>query len=429
MTARVLARRAVIYTVANLGSSAIPFLLLPLLTRVLSPADYGLVIVFSTVVTVLGAFTGLSVHGAVNVRYHNASIDIARYTGTVLCILPASTTAVLLLALLVGDTVSQWAGIPRAWLFVATLVSAAQFVVQVRLVTWQAQGMAVRFGMLQVIQTAVNLVLSIVLVVPSDWSWDLGWQGRAAGIAGAAALAGLVSLWLLHRSREVAWRPRAEYVRDALRFGVPLVPHAIGGVAVANSDRVVVAGLAGLHDAGVYAASMQLGLVVGVLADAVVKSLSPWVYANLAVGDGAVREKIVRVSYYFFIGMGVLALLTALAAPWLLQFVGTAFRGSGGVLAFVALGGAFSGMYLMVVSYVFFAGRTEWLSVISLSIGAFNFGAAWWLVQRHGAIGAAQAYALSQFLMFVCTWYLASRFCPMPWRRGLQSILYRPVGG
>lgn len=429
MTTRVLARRAVTYTVANLGSSAIPFLLLPVLTRVLSPADFGLVAVFSTTVTVLGALTGLSVHGAVNVRYHDASIDIARYLGTVLCILAASTTAMLLLALLLGGTVSHWAGIPRAWLFVAILVSAAQFVVQLRLVTWQAQGMAVRFGTLQVLQMGVNLALSIILVVPSTWSWNLGWQGRAAGIAGATVLAGLVSLWLMQHHREVAWRPRPEYVRDALRFGIPLLPHVIGSVAVANSDRIVVAGLAGLHEAGIYSASMQVGLVVGVLADALVKSFSPWVYASLAVSDIAVRERIVRASYYFFLGMLVLAMLTAIAAPWLLQLVGAAFRGSGGVLAFIALGGAFSGMYLMVVSYVFFARRNEWLSLISLSVGAFNFGVTWMLVQDRGAIGAAQAYALSQFLMFVCTWYLASHCCPMPWRQGLRSILFRRVGG
>ena len=429
MTARVLAHRAVIYTLASLGNSAIPFLLLPLLTRVLSPADYGVVVVFATAITVAGAFTGLSVHGAVNVRYHDASVDIARYTGTALCILGASTVAVLLVALLAGERIAAWSGIPRGWLFVAILVSAAQFVVQVRLVTWQAQGMAVRFGLLQVLQTAVNLSLSVLLVVPSDWSWNLGWQGRAAGIAAATLLAGAASLWLLQRRREVAWQPRREYVRDALRFGVPLVPHVIGGVAVANSDRIVIAGLAGLHEAGIYAASMQLGMLVAVLADAVVKALSPWIYANLGASDSVVRERIVRVSYLFFAGMLVVAMLTALGARWLLHLVGSAFRGSDDVLAFVALGSAFGGMYLMVVSYFFFARRNEWLSLISLSVGAFNFALTWWLVGQRGAVGAAQAFAVSQFLMFACTWYAASRCCPMPWRQGLRNLLGRRPAG
>ena len=137
MTARVLAHRAVIYTLASLGNSAIPFLLLPLLTRVLSPADYGVVVVFATAITVAGAFTGLSVHGAVNVRYHDASVDIARYTGTALCILGASTVAVLLVALLAGERIAAWSGIPRGWLFVAipNAFEAGQVVLQARQVS------------------------------------------------------------------------------------------------------------------------------------------------------------------------------------------------------------------------------------------------------------------------------------------------------
>ncbi len=422
-TPGVLAQRAAIYTLASLGNSAIPFLLLPLLTRVLTPTDYGIVIIFSTVITVAGAFTGLSIHGAVNVRYHDQSIDISRYIGTALSVLAASTVGVLLLALLAGERLAAWSGIPHAWLFVAILVSAAQFVVQLRLVTWQAQGMAVQFGALQVMQTALNLSLSVLLVVPTDWSWSLGWEGRAAAIATATLMAGAGSLWLLQRRPELSWRPRLDYVRDTLRFGVPLVPHVIGSVAVANSDRIVVAGLAGLHEAGVYAASMQLGMLVAVLADAVVKALSPWIFSSLGSSNSVVRVRIVRVSYLFFAGMLLVAAVTALAGSWLLQLVGSAFRGSSDVLALIALGSAFGGMYLMVVSYIFYARRNEWLSFISLSVGALNFALTWWLVAQYGAVGAAQAFAVSQFLMFACTWYAASRLCPMPWRTGLLGFL------
>ena len=60
---------AAIYLGANILNAGIPFLLLPILTRVLTPADYGTVAMFGIVLSVLGAFTGLSVHGAIGVRY------------------------------------------------------------------------------------------------------------------------------------------------------------------------------------------------------------------------------------------------------------------------------------------------------------------------------------------------------------------------
>lgn len=48
---------AAIYLGANILNAGIPFLLLPILTRVLTPADYGIVAMFSVVVSILGAFT------------------------------------------------------------------------------------------------------------------------------------------------------------------------------------------------------------------------------------------------------------------------------------------------------------------------------------------------------------------------------------
>lgn len=420
-SSRVLAGRAAVYTTANLANSAIPFLLLPLLTRVLSPGDYGLVAVFSTIVTVLGALTGLSVHGAVSVRFADASVDMARYTGTVLCLLGASTTVVILLALSAGEWLGERVGLGSGWLLAATLASAGHFAAQVRLVLWQARGMPVHYGVLQVLQTVLNLGLSILLVL----ALDLGWEGRAIGISAAAILTGAIGIALLWRCREMVLQPSVAYARDALRFGIPLIPHVIGGVAIANSDRLVVAGIAGLHEAGIYAAGMQLGMLVAVLADAVVKAVSPWLYASLGKGDAAVQHSIVRLSYLYFAGIAMVAALTVLATPWLLHLIGRDFRSSGDVLAFVALGSAFGGMYLMVVSQIFYARRNEWLSMITLSVGAFNIALTWWLVKQRGAVGAAQAFAVSQFLLFVCTWYAASRFCPMPWGQGLRGLLRR----
>lgn len=47
---------AAIYLGANILNAGIPFLLLPILTHVLTPADYGIVAMFSVVVSILGAF-------------------------------------------------------------------------------------------------------------------------------------------------------------------------------------------------------------------------------------------------------------------------------------------------------------------------------------------------------------------------------------
>ncbi|MEO7157243.1 MAG: oligosaccharide flippase family protein [Vicinamibacterales bacterium] len=421
---RGLVGNAATYTLANVANSAIPFLLLPVLTRVLSPEEFGLVTIFTTLMTAFGAFAGLSVHGAVNVRYFDVHTRHARYVGTALVILGSSTFAVLVVVFLAAPWISGWSQIARPWLFLAVLASGAQFVIQIRLVTWQVRRQPIRYGVFQVLQTALNLGLSLLLIIAGD----MGAEGRFIGVVVAVLLFAAVGLLTLHRARQVEWGFDLAYAKDALRFGIPLIPHVVGGVLIAASDRLMVAKLMSVRDAGIYAAGMQIGLVIAVLADAMVKAIGPWLFASLARDDDMVKRNIVRMTYLCFIGIAALSVAFSAAAPHLLLLVGEQFRSSQDVVVYVALGAAFGGMYLMVVNYIFYAKRTEFLSAASLSVGTLNLIASYFLIGRYGAVGAAQAYAGSQLLLFVLTWFIAARCHPMPWHTGLRGATVRSTG-
>jgi NADH-quinone oxidoreductase subunit H len=84
-----------IYAAANVASAAVPFLLLPLLTRVLAPADYGHIVAFALLVTLCTPFAGLSVHSAVGVAWFNKSRDEIPVFNGMATGLNAVTTAIL----------------------------------------------------------------------------------------------------------------------------------------------------------------------------------------------------------------------------------------------------------------------------------------------------------------------------------------------
>ena len=66
----------VIYLFSNVLNASIPLLLLPILTRYLSPSDYGVVAMFQMVLAVFGALAGLSVFGAANRQYYESKSTI-----------------------------------------------------------------------------------------------------------------------------------------------------------------------------------------------------------------------------------------------------------------------------------------------------------------------------------------------------------------
>ena len=59
-----------IYTLANILNNAIPFLVLPVMTRFLTPEDYGTLSMFSVLVSIMTTFVGLNVHGAIARQFY-----------------------------------------------------------------------------------------------------------------------------------------------------------------------------------------------------------------------------------------------------------------------------------------------------------------------------------------------------------------------
>ncbi|KPA96679.1 lipopolysaccharide biosynthesis protein [Pseudomonas asplenii] len=400
------------YASANVINSAIPFFLLPVLTRVLSPGEYGIVAMLTTVMSVLSAFTGLSLHGAVSVRYFDRETNHPRFLGTSLAVLSGSTLLTLLVVFFVSSPLSRWVNLPVEWLLVAVLASAAQTIMQIRLVVWQVKNQVLRYGIFQISQTLFNLSLSLGLVLVLG----MGWEGRGLGLVSAVFLFGLLALYSLQRAGGIDWRFDIEYAKAALRFGGPLIPHAIGGMMIAMSDRFIITSVLGVTATGSYAVGAQMGMVVGILVDAIVKAFGPHLLSELQGRDRDSGIRIVRqcwVSFLFFLILAISYVsLLPYVYPWI---VGREYGDSLKAAQLIGFGNAFMGMYYVVVGFVFFAERTAYLAKLTFCIGVFNVILTVFLVNRLGVIGAAWSYVLVQMAFFFGAWYIAQKILPLPW--------------
>ena len=114
-----------IYLVSNVLNAAIPFALLPVLTRVLDPSEYGQVAMFQTLLAALVAVVGLNTVGAANRRFYDDDLDtaaLAAYNGACLLILLASTILVALVFGLAREWLSEWLGISPGWVLLLSLI-------------------------------------------------------------------------------------------------------------------------------------------------------------------------------------------------------------------------------------------------------------------------------------------------------------------
>lgn len=409
---------AATYTVANVLNAAIPFLLLPILTRVLTPADYGLVAMFATVLAVSSALTGVNVHGAVGVRYFQQDrFDLPRYVATCLTILVGTTALSALVAGALAGPLTRVTGLPLSWLVVAVIASGAQFVVQTRLVLWQVRDEPLKFAALQLFSSVLNVTLSLLFVLQLHWAW----VGRTAGQSLAIVIAAAVAFASLRAGGWLRGRPNREYAVDAVRFGLPLVPHAIGSVLGVMVDRFLVTAVLGVSQTGIYLVGVQVAMGLTLVTESFNRAFVPWLYRALQSGDDARKAQIVRGTYLYFGVVLLGAVVLGVGGPPALELlVGPEFRESGTLLLTLAIGTAFGGMYYMVTNYLFYTGRTEMLAVVTLTAGLLNIAVGYVLIRHNGLIGAAQGFAITQATVFFGTWAAAQRAYPMPWLRALR---------
>lgn len=413
--------RSLIYLGSNVLNALIPLVLLPILTRVLSVTEYGQVGMFQTLFTAFAGFVGLSAAGAAGRKYYDQETyhgELAFYIGAAVQLVVASLIPIVLLTYSFAGMISGQLGIPAWWVVAAAVVPAFNVIVQIRLVQWQVRGAAYRYGTMQVAYSAVNLGLSLLLVV----ALGFGGVGRVvAQLAAGLLLAGL-ALFLLRRDNLLhlfAWRPAA--AKEVFNFGAPLIPHVVGLFLLAYADRVVVATKLGLAEAGMYIAATQLVGGAGVVFDALNKAYVPWLYERLARGDEREKRQIVRYTYLWCAAIAAGVALAFVIGPPLYVFIaGAKYTQAAPIVGWIALSQGLSGMYLMVTNYVFFSKRTGLLAVTTLVSAAVGLASLFLLVPRCGLLGAALASCIGMGVRFLLTWWAAHRRHPMPWLAALR---------
>jgi O-antigen/teichoic acid export membrane protein len=404
-----------IYLFSNILAAAIPFALLPILTRFLTPAEYGQVAIYQTLLTGLVAIVGFGAHGSAGVKYyddHLSTTELKYFIGNCFIVLAASAVLTLSVALIFRQSLSDWLALDSKWLLLSVVVSSAAFTITMRLGQWQVRNQAGRYGLFQVSQSMINMLISLLLVV----YLSQGAAGRILALSIVPLLFAASALFFLYKDGLLgfAWRP--DYLREILSFGIPLIPHSVGFFLLSSVDRFLINAQLGLAQVGIYMVAVQLVAAMGLVFDAINNAYVPWLFERLKRDQLDEKKQIVRWTYAYGIALlGVVLLAFVIGAPILVLVAGEKYRPAAEVIGWLALGQAFHGMYLMVTNYIFYSKRTGLLSLSTITAGLINVGLLMVLLSLLGLKGAAIAYAASMGIKFLLTWYIAQLRHAMPW--------------
>jgi O-antigen/teichoic acid export membrane protein len=327
-------------------------------------------------------------------------------------VLAISSIVILLCGIILSGPIQDISGIPPTWQWAVLVAASGQFMMMLALTVWQVQGRARLYGITQVANTALNFGVTVLLVTLAE----MGWEGRALAQAFVTCAVGVIGLGFLSLEGLLKVPVAKFHIREALRFGLPLVPHGIAGTILITMDRLLLVGLVGAGKSGIYFAAFQVSACLTLLASAVNQAWIPWLYKHLASGDAAAAWKVTRVTYILFSLLAFAAVLIILFGPSLITLLaGSQFADSAALLVYLGPAAAFRGMYFFVTNYIFYAQRTGVLSAVTSLVAVLQAILTVALVHIGDETGAAIATLISAFLYFVLVWYQANRLIPMPW--------------
>lgn len=406
-------RNAIIYLGSSVANKAAPFLLLPLITRFLTPAEFGALSMFLVVNGLFFAVIGMGIHTNISKNFFAVSRnELAVLIGNMLFILFVVSLVILAGCLGLAVTVDELFSMPAELWLAFPVLSFMMMVNTINLTLLRNEGRAYVYAGFEVFNTFLSLAVTVVLLVV----FDFGWYSQVVGLLVANAVFFLVAIWYIWRRHYLKFTLRRDVIKSILQLSLPLIPHVLGGVVIAVGDRIFIERMVGLEAVALYSIGYSFGMVVGLFTDAFVKAWTPWFFKVLQNPTDSVRREVVRYTYGYFLGVFALAGLIAFFAIVLLPYVvHDSFLGASDYIFWVSMGCAAQGIYKIFFPYLVHINKTSFLAVSTVFSACLNLILNYFFILKFGAIGAAYStllsYVLSAFLVFV---YQSRRFS-MPW--------------
>lgn len=407
-----LARHSAIYGLGFALQRVVGFLMVPIYTHFLVPADYGVVELLDLTVWLVGAIAGAGITTAL-VRFHEKAEGEAARREVVTAALAAAlalntaAAAVMLLAsrplaaLLLGDP-------SRALLIrIAFVTYALQATIDVPLTYLRAREKPGAYTAASLIRLALALSLNVLFVVV----FRMGVLGVfLSGLVTTGVMGlGLAALTLRETGLRVSRRRLAEIVR----FGAPLVGLSLGMFAIHFGDRFFLRWYAGLDHVGVYALGYKFGFALSLLVQPVSLAWSVRVFKTMATPDGARTA-----ARLFTLHVGLLAWIVlglgGLASEIVWFVADPAYAAAAALIPVIALAYLFREAADFLKAVYLVEGKSTRIGAIVAGAAALCIALYWVLIPRMGGKGAALATLVTFGANLAAVAALVARARPLP---------------
>ena len=370
------------YTIGNVLVKGINFLTLPLFSRLLTTAEFGVYNVFLSYDAILSVLVGLALHSSIkSAHYEFRKTD--DYVSSISLIYILNSVFYLTIIFIGGQRLSSLVGFSELVLLLLVPFSFGGAIIQLYNERISLDYEYKKYLIVSLLNSVGNVIVSLILIVTVFRNQrDIG---RIVGTA--ATIFAIAAVLLLRMYVKAPPRFCKKYWKFGLLYSLPIVPHGISQVLLAQCDRIMISRMVSESAAGIYSLAGNLKLVLTVISTSIGVSWSTWFFSKMDKGESDDIQKnsslLVRMFLVFTVGLMALS-------PEIIYVLGGEEYELGKYVAVPMIMDAFIlFLYNIIVPSEYYTKKTKYIMMGTLIAAIVNLITNYIFIKLYGFIAAA----------------------------------------
>jgi O-antigen/teichoic acid export membrane protein len=405
------------YFVSSLLTKATGFLLLPVYTRYLSPADYGILSNLTSIANIFPLLISLYLDSAFG-RYYFLEKEVSAERVRILystlfwfiSLWGAVVVAVgLLLSPFTFQPLLQLPFLPYMPLTLLPMLFGQ--LGQLGSIFLRSNLKAKEVSLINFAAFLCSTAITLVLLVPLR----MGIQANLYGMAAAALVNFLYFAAVSVRCGILGFLFDRKVLRTCLIFSVPLIPNVAAGWITGLSDRLILAYYGKIEQAGLYSISVQIAYILYIINDAATQVQGPIGMSALTEDREAGKRQIAEfLSFFVWTILLFFLLLTFFSKEIIYIMTERSFHSAYRLVVILAFIYVMSGVYRVFTTMLSFHGKMWVISTAAIISALVSMGLNFCFIPLFGQWAAAWASFFS--VMGYTTWLIvwSQRYDPIP---------------
>lgn len=395
-------KHTTIYAIGDIIPKIVNFIFFPILTRYLSPADYGIINYvnsFNAFVLILSVLC-LNTYYMVYFNKVQTEDERKKLLGSLSLFVVILNVVVTLVLLVCGnlwfDKISE--NIPfYPYMVIGLFINLFNSIAVMPLATLRMEENVKTYTILSVskaILITVCTFLSVVFIAPNATS---------ALLSQMIVIMVYAVLFIVFTSKNAIITLNKYYIKEGLKFSLPLVPGSLAYYAVTMSDRIFINKYLSLFDLGIYSTASTLALILVTISTGAYRAFEPYVFK---LPDNSSKEDAIKKLFKnYFLAVLFFALgISLFAKEFLVFFADEKYHIAYKYVPLILIGTIFTSLSLLFSTVIISNGQTIINSLVSIIGGAISVSLNI-LFLRYGVIFACITSMVSLGVMFILNVY------------------------